>query len=209
LIDHLVEDDIFGNRIDPNRIGSAGFSLGGYTVLELAGARTDLDQIERYCEEREDDPSCTLPPEAPFSMEDLAQHIETDLRFRASMAVHGASYRDPRVRSVVAIAPGAVMSQTEDSLQSISVPILIIVGDRDTTTPPGSNANRAAGLFPGSRLNTLPGVGHYTFLAECGIMGRVVASSVCVEQKGVLRKNIHQKVAQETLAFFNATLGHP
>jgi len=175
----------------------------------LAGARTDLEQIERYCEEREDDPSCTLPPEAPFSIEDLARHIETDPRFRASMAVHGASYRDPRVRSVVAIAPGAVMSQTEESLRSVSVPTLIIVGDQDTTTPPGSNANRAAGLIPGSRLDTLPGVGHYTFMAECGIMGRFVASSVCVEQEGVSREDTHRQVAQETLAFFDATLGHP
>ena len=209
LIDRLVEDDVFGSRIDPERIGAAGFSLGGYTVLELAGARTDLEQIERYCVGRDDDPSCTLPPEAPFSMEDLAERIETDPRFRASMAVHGESYLDPRVRSVVAIAPAAGMSQTEESLQSISVPTLIIVGDRDTTTPPTSNANRLAGLIPGSRLDVLPDVGHYTFMAECGIAGRIVASSVCVEKDGVSRGDIHRKVAEDTLKFFDATLGDP
>ena len=209
LIDHLVEDDGFGSRIDRKRIGAAGFSLGGYTVLELAGARTDLEQVERYCAGREEDPNCTLPPEAPFSMEDLARHIETDPRFRASMAVHGESYRDPRVRSVVAIAPGTGMSQTEESLQNISIPTLIIVGERDTTTPPASNANRVAGFIPDSRLDVLPGVGHYTFMAECGIAGRIVTSSVCVEEEGVSRGDIHRTVARDALEFFDATLGGP
>jgi len=209
LIDHLVEDDVFGSRIDRKRIGAAGFSLGGYTVLELAGARTDLEQVERYCAGREEDPNCTLPPEAPFSMEDLARHIETDPRFRASMAVHGESYRDPRVRSVVAIAPGTGMSQTEESLQNISIPTLIIVGERDTTTPPASNANRVAGFIPDSRLDVLPGVGHYTFMAECGIAGRIVTSSVCVEEEGVSRGDIHRTVARDALEFFDATLGGP
>ena len=209
LIDHLVEDDILGSRIDHKRIGAAGFSLGGYTVLELAGARTDLEQIERYCAGREEDPSCTLPPEAPFSSEDLARHIETDPRFRASMAVHGESYRDPRVRSVVAIAPAAGMSQTEESLQSISIPTLVIVGDQDATAPQASNANRVAGFIPGSRLDVLPGVGHYTFLAECGTAGRIVASSVCGEQEDISRRDIHRTVARDILEFFDATLGSP
>ena len=209
LIDRLVEDDVFGARIDLARIGAAGFSLGGYTVLELAGARTDLEQIERYCVGREDDPSCTLPPEAPFSMEDLAHQIETDPRFRASMAVHGDSYRDPRVRSVVAIAPAVGMSLTETSLQSISVPTLIIVGDEDTTAPPASNAKRVAGLVPGARLELLSGVGHYTFMAECGFAGRIVAAAVCVEEADVPRGDIHRKVAEDTLEFFDATLRGP
>ncbi len=209
LVDHLVEDEVFGSRIDRKRIGAAGFSLGGYTVLELAGARTDLEQIERYCAGREADPSCTLPPEAPFSAEDLARHIETDPRFRASMAIHGKSYRDPRVRSVVAIAPAAGMSQTEESLRSISIPTLIIVGHRDTTAPPASNANRVAGFIPGSRMDVLPGVGHYTFMAECGIAGRIVSASLCVEEEGVSRSDIHRRVAKDALEFFDATLGPP
>jgi predicted dienelactone hydrolase len=207
LIDQLIEDDVFGSRIDPSRIGAAGFSLGGYTVLESAGARTDLDQIERYCMGRDDDPSCKLPPEAPFSMKDLEQHVQTDPRFHASMADHGRSYRDHRVRSIAAVAPAAGMALTAESLKAISVPTLIFVGDRDTTAPGSSNAERVAELIPGSRLTVLPGVGHYTFLAECGIMGRVVASSICIEEDGVSRSDTHRQVAEETRRFFDATLG--
>jgi predicted dienelactone hydrolase len=207
LIDKMLDDEVFGPRIDSSRIGAAGFSLGGYTVLEVVGARTDLEQIERYCVGRDDDPACKLPPEAPFSMEDLIRHVETDPRFRASMATHGDSYLDPRVRSAVAIAPAAGMAQTEESLQSISVPTLILVGDRDTTAPADSNASRVAALIPNSRLNLLPGVSHYTFLAECGILGRVVASLVCVEEDGVSRGDVHRHAAEGTKEFFDATLG--
>jgi len=207
LIDQVLEDDVFGSRIDPARIGAAGFSLGGYTVLEIAGARTDLELMEDYCVGREDDPSCKLPPQVPFTMDDLVRHVETDPRFRASMAAHGESYRDSRVRSVVAIAPAAGMSQTEQSLQDISVPTLIIVGDRDTVAPAESNARRVADLIPGSRLAVLSNVSHYTFLAECGIMGRVAASLICVEEDGVSRGDIHQQVAEDTREFFDATLG--
>ena len=207
LIDQVLEDELFGARIDRSRIGAAGFSLGGYTVLELAGARTDLGQIERYCAGRDDDPSCKLPPEAPFSRADLERHVENDPRFRASMADQGLSYRDPRVRSVVAVAPAAGMALTEQSLEQISVPTLILVGDRDSTAPAASNASRLAALIPGARLTVLPGVGHYTFLAECGIAGRVAASLICVDEDGVSRREIHQRVAKDAREFFDATLG--
>ncbi|HZY98803.1 MAG TPA: hypothetical protein VFE36_04450, partial [Candidatus Baltobacteraceae bacterium] len=44
-----LADPTLGPAIDANRIGAAGFSLGGYTVLELGGARTDLKRFAGYC----------------------------------------------------------------------------------------------------------------------------------------------------------------
>jgi hypothetical protein len=67
-----------------------------------------------------------------------------------------------------------------------------------------SNASRVAELIPDSDLIVLPDVGHYTFLAECGIMGRIVASSICVEEGGVSRSDTHRRVAEEARAFFDA-----
>jgi pimeloyl-ACP methyl ester carboxylesterase len=99
------------------------------------------------------------------------------------------------------------MSQTEESLQGISVPSLIFVGENDKTTPAESNAGRVAKLIPSSRLAVLSGVSHYTFMAECGIMGRVMASMICVEKDGVSRGEVHREVAEDTREFFDATLG--
>ena len=50
VLDLLLADAFFGTRIDPGRIGAAGFSLGGYTVIALAGARTDLRALGEFCE---------------------------------------------------------------------------------------------------------------------------------------------------------------
>ena len=42
VLDGMLADPEFGPRIDPHRVGAAGFSYGGYTVLELAGGIGDL-----------------------------------------------------------------------------------------------------------------------------------------------------------------------
>jgi len=41
VLDGMLADATFGARIDARRVGAAGFSMGGYTVLELAGARNE------------------------------------------------------------------------------------------------------------------------------------------------------------------------
>jgi len=46
VLDQLLQDPFFASRIDPRRIGAAGFSLGGYTVLALAGGRIDLTPLK-------------------------------------------------------------------------------------------------------------------------------------------------------------------
>lgn len=37
VIDKMLADTVFGPRIDSRRIGATGFSLGGYTMIEIAG----------------------------------------------------------------------------------------------------------------------------------------------------------------------------
>ena len=37
VIDSMLADPTFGSHVDANRIGAAGFSLGGYTMIEIAG----------------------------------------------------------------------------------------------------------------------------------------------------------------------------
>ena len=62
LLDDILVDDEFGPRIDRKRIGAAGFSLGGYTVIELAGGITSRAQFDRYCQSGSDPTTCTAPP---------------------------------------------------------------------------------------------------------------------------------------------------
>ncbi len=49
VLDGVLADPMLGPHVDRDRIGAVGFSLGGYTVLELAGARTNLPAFEHFC----------------------------------------------------------------------------------------------------------------------------------------------------------------
>ena len=63
-IDFMLRDQEFGPAIDATRIGAAGFSLGGYTVIELAGGRTAPEQFREFCRSSQAD-GCADPPEFP------------------------------------------------------------------------------------------------------------------------------------------------
>ena len=41
VIDAVLDDKTFGSQIDPARIGAAGHSAGGYTVIAVAGGISD------------------------------------------------------------------------------------------------------------------------------------------------------------------------
>ena len=58
IIDFLSENEKWRESIDPDHIGAIGHSLGGYTVMALAGARFDLARHRRYCETYPDRADC-------------------------------------------------------------------------------------------------------------------------------------------------------
>src|SRR5277367_4234796 len=49
LLDQMLADSTFGPHIDPKRIGAAGFSLGGLTVIEIAGGIAELSRFQDFC----------------------------------------------------------------------------------------------------------------------------------------------------------------
>jgi predicted dienelactone hydrolase len=207
VIDRVLEDAELGPRIDPGRIGAAGFSLGGYSVLALAGARADADRVARICEAQPEDPGCQLPPEATFTLDEVDRLRESDSKFQASMARHAYSYEDARVRAVYAIAPVGRRAIIESSLGAVRIPVRMAVGDRDPQAPMQEDALPLAAAIPGSQLFVVPEVAHYTFLSTCSAVGRLLVPSLCSDPEGVDREAIHELVARDVLRFFEERLG--
>ncbi len=58
VITALSADPRFKASVDKTRIGVLGFSLGGSTAIELAGARADLNAYKHYCETNSDMMDC-------------------------------------------------------------------------------------------------------------------------------------------------------
>jgi len=205
VIDHLTADARFGPRIDTLRIGAAGFSLGGYAVLSVAGARTDREAWETACRRESPPPSCTLPPESPFSMDDVRTAVARDTAAQVSLNRSGRSFRDERIRAVYAIAPVLGPALEPQSLADISLPVRVVVGDADDQALPDVTARPVAERVPGADLEILPDVGHYSFLAPCTLRGRLFLRQLCADL-GPSRREVHRHVATDARTFFDRTL---
>ena len=206
VIDRLLADPKLGSRIDPGRIGAAGFSLGGFTVIELAGGRFNQTTFDAFCRSAKRDFTCEPQNEFPEAPARFAELREKDLATQESLRRSGSSFRDPRIRAVFAIAPALGSGFTKAGLSGITVPVEIVVGAGDSVAPPKSNATRYAALIPGARLTILPGnVGHYTFLHDCTENGKKVLP-ICRDGAGVDRAAVHRDVARRAVQFFERTL---
>lgn len=202
VLDQLLADQTFGVLIDQDQIGAAGFSLGGYTVLAVAGGTTTVQPMIDFFTNAEQDLSKVIPPEftdtAAFMQEfkSLSQHI----------AVADASHRDERIKAVFAIAPVLGNIFSEEGLSSIHIPVKIVVGEADQLAPVQENAAHFARYIKDPELIVLGSVGHYTFLGEGTEGGKQAVPMFCVDENGVDRAIVHEKVSRWAGEFFEKHL---
>ncbi|SDH78924.1 alpha/beta hydrolase family protein [Paraburkholderia phenazinium] len=205
VLDGLLADPLLGKRIDTARIGAAGFSLGGYTVLELAGARTDLQGFLNFCASPAADAICH-PPEMQRLQGGVPAPAQPSPDMLASMARSGASYRDTRIKAVFAIAPALGEAFNQASFAGVEIPISLLAGTNDVTVPVKTNIQRVAGFMPNAKVTLLPGATHYTFMDTCvpAVVERL--ARICQDPPGVDRDAIHTQASQTALDFFSRTL---
>ena len=201
VIDGMLRDHRFGPRIDARRIGAAGFSLGGYTMIEIAGGRTS-PAIFAFCGRHPQSRSCTSPPEFPHLVSEALSLLKTSPRYRAEIRGASVSYRDPRVRAVFAIAPALGAVFPPEGLARISIPVEIVAGSADRVEPVAPNARYFAAHIRGSRLILFPGAGHYTFFATCTPRARRKQPQLCADGPGIDRHRMHERAADLAVKFF-------
>jgi predicted dienelactone hydrolase len=207
VLDDMLADPDFGPRIDRRRIGAAGFSLGGYTVIELAGGVTSRKQFDDFCKAAPDQVSCKAPPEFPDLIAKANALAASDPAFAQALRGDGASYRDRRIRAVFAMAPAVGPAVTTKSLAAIALPVDIVAGEQDSVVPIDANAKSYAAKIPHAELTIFPGgVDHYTFLDVCTDAGRSAMPQYCVDRTGVDREATHNATVELAAKFFAAHL---
>lgn len=208
VIDGVLAQADLGTRVDPKRIGAAGFSLGGYTVLAIAGARANPALIAPYCAHHPATPLCTdeATPTVPNVAARAAALASSDPAYRAAEAANAESHRDPRVRAVFSIAPALGPAILPESLASIAVPVELVAGFGDPILPVADNVIPDALAIPDAQLTLWPkSVGHYTFLTDCTPAGARAFAPICSDA-GAGRVGVHRATAALARDFFDRTL---
>lgn len=205
-IDKMLGDKEFGRLIDKNKIGIAGFSIGGTTVISVAGAIFNPTALEKFCESPERDATCAATPENPTAEADLKKIIDTDAVVIASIKGAKDSYLDKRVKAVFAIAPALGYAFTPADVALIKIPVKIVVGSKDTSAPVKTNSALFNRLIKNSKLVILPEVEHYTFLSECAQAGKEMLPQICRDTESVNRADVHREVSGMALKFFRKNL---
>ncbi len=199
-LDRLSEDPDFGSHVDLGNVSAIGFSLGGYTVTALAGARTDLDRLESFCAGPERDETCEPQTEYPDASRDFQALRETDPAITDSLRRASGDYRDPRIKKVVTLAPAIAQAFTPTSLAAIELPFLVLVGDQDDIAPAKTNGGYLAEHLPKSSMTLIPGVGHFVFLSLCTERGRRYVP-ICKDPAHVTRAEVHMPVIDLVVSF--------
>jgi len=109
------------SRLNLEQVGVLGQSFGGYTVLALAGAAINFEQLQKDC---------------GVQALDSTLNLSVLLQCRAN-ALPRLSYnlQDPRVKAIIAINPvdSAVLGQA--GFEQISIPTMLVAGSADTVAP--------------------------------------------------------------------------
>ena len=181
-------------------IGAIGHSAGGYTVLALAGGKPVLSRLRAHCETKAalDPVLCKL------------SHGIGSASVQAGGTAGGQEdpvQADPRVRAVMALAPMGV-AFSPSSLASITVPVAIYAGEKDTFLVPRFHASWVMQNMNGTHttLQLVPNAGHYAFMDTPTINlpspnGNMTANPTNFNQTTFLNH-----MTQESIIFFDKNL---
>jgi predicted dienelactone hydrolase len=193
-LDAVLADGAIAPHVDRARIGAAGFSAGGYTVLVAAGAVADLANLSRHCSAHaaDDVEFCGLAGKAP-----PPKGSGDDSLVRAA---------DPRIRAVVAMAPVAVLFGS-GSMADVTVPVRLYQAERDRVLRSPFHVENVRRLLPKPPEYVLvEDAAHYSFLAPFPASARASLGEIAADAPGFDRVAFHERLNAEILAFFARTL---
>lgn len=202
-IDYAVGHSALIGSVNDKRIAAIGHSLGGWTVMALAGAKLSPPQLRHDCEEPFSQTICGLIPKLGLN------RSEADRQFSSSL-------KDKRIRAVVTLDTGLTRGFTETSLAHLSIPVLVIAaGTNIADLPAEAESVRLANLLQKneSNLQILPNATHFSFMQLCKPDARRIIDEaspgegvICVDGKPHIRSQLHYTIQHHIIDFLNRAL---
>ena len=117
------QDPTWKDKLDLQRVGIIGQSLGGYTAMAIAGVRVDWQHLKRECQSWHNSERIELNPSLYWQCQSIqAAPPNTDLR-------------DKRIVAAIAVNPVTNPVFSKQGMSQMRSPIMIITGDKDLFAP--------------------------------------------------------------------------
>ncbi|AXS41786.1 alpha/beta fold hydrolase [Breoghania sp. L-A4] len=204
VIDALTGDRRIAGEIARNRIAVAGHSLGGWTAIELAGARFDPDLHDAECEAHPELVDCEVYKSIGAG---------GDAASRTALA---QDLRDSRIAAAISLDLGLARAFDPPSLASIEIPVLVIAaGSPNPLLPAQLESRYLVARLPQTRTRYLEiaDASHFSFLSVCKPGGVTLLeadadgdSMICRDAGGRDRRTIHRQVADRIIGFLAEAL---
>ena len=201
-LDWLEADSTWRQMVDGQRVAAIGHSMGGWTVMNLIGARFDRRQFNADCQLNPNPRTCGLAHELGL---DVAQPGEPQ-----------SSLRDERIKAVVSLDLGLARSFAVDSLATLQRPSLILAAGIDIGNLPqqmesGFLASHIA--QPLRQYKVYPDAMHFSFMQLCKPGASALLEQeepgdgiVCQDGGTRSREALHDDMYQEIHRFLLQTL---
>ncbi|MCC5607784.1 alpha/beta hydrolase [Nostoc sp. CHAB 5834] len=113
-------DPTLQGKLNFEQVGAIGQSFGGYTVLALAGANINFQELRQNCN----------PNYSSFNLSLLLQCEANKL------PVRNYNLKDDRIKAIIAINPINSLVLGERGVSQIKSPVMLVAGSQDIFAPP-------------------------------------------------------------------------
>lgn len=201
VLNALLTTSDISSSMNEKRIGAAGFSLGGYTAIALAGAKMDCQALENYFKTETGKKEAEIP-EMPGLM---AFFEKPEVRAACAKA---PPLQDKRIKCVFVMSPAiGQVFPAEKNFKDVVVPVYIVAAGNDQIAPLKTNAEHYAAMIKNAHYTVVgKEAGHYVFLNEANEALKNQAPVFFNDPAGVNRKLIHEEVLKLAVDHFKKNL---
>ncbi|ULN66193.1 alpha/beta fold hydrolase [Vibrio gigantis] len=200
ILDYLLSETQWKQSANAENVTAIGHSLGGWTVMQLAGAKIDRATFEANCLINPNPRTCGLAEELGLDEVQAAEPNNKDLS-------------DPRIQRVVSLDLGLARSFSIVSLNAIKVPTLVLAAGIDIgDLPQALESGYIAEQVPlnSRRYKVYEKATHFSFIQGCkpgaiAMLNEEVPGDgiICKDGIGTSRDQLHQLFFNDIVNFLN------